>query len=563
MMRGPEYGAWTYFLHGRVWYNDPDPLYVRPALPLEHAQVICSWVALSGQMNSSSEEYAKLPPDRLDLLKRTMPSITSLANVVSRPVDLFENRVPGIWFVTSRRGAPRPAGANGHPLSDAPSELVGLFNWDGADKIFDESLAKIGLPDDTALIAFDYWSNALTPPFRNRLVHTLRPQSCAVLAVRPVLDRPQLISSSRHITQGLIDTRDVRWDAKTRTLSGTTDAVAGDRTELRILTYTLADASALTATAAAVTGANGYELTIAPGEGLVTRPDDAYTNANTPDAPFTTLEEPKTEEGLARVAFTCGASGPVAWRVTFSDTPAPAPVPAAHAAKAEMPDVYGPVLLTWQGNTRACEIRRDGHVIAPAALGGLWRDTRVASATTYRYEIIPCTLAGARGAAQAVTFTVPDIPQLGAAPPKPDVALDTLKPVKTAVGWGSFKVGTAHNGPLRLGEETYTSGVCIHADGSAVYARDPAWKRFVAVVGIDESQRAQDQSSIIFSVAVEAADGRRTLAVSPVIRFGQRERWHFDAALPADAERIVLLAESAGDGNKSDHGNWCDAGFLR
>lgn len=52
------------------------------------------------------------------------------------------------------------------------------------------------------------------------------------------------------------------------------------------------------------------------------------------------------------------------------------------------------------------------------------------------------------------------------------------------------------------------------------------------------------------------------LAVSPVIRFGQRERWHFDVALPKDAERIVLLAESAGDGNKSDHADWCDAGFL-
>ncbi len=53
------------------------------------------------------------------------------------------------------------------------------------------------------------------------------------------------------------------------------------------------------------------------------------------------------------------------------------------------------------------------------------------------------------------------------------------------------------------------------------------------------------------------------LAVSPVIRFGQRERWHFDVDLPKDAERIVLLSESAGDGNKSDHANWCDAGFLK
>lgn len=544
MMRGPESGAWNYFLHGRVWYNDPDPLYVRPSLPLSHAQVICSWVALSGQMNSSSEEYAKLPPERLDLLKRSMPSITSRTNIVSRPVDLFENRIPGIWHAT-----------------DGQRDVIGLFNWNSAEKSFDEPLAKLGIRGDGEHIAFDYWSNALTTPFKDRLVQTLLPQSCAVLAMRRVLDRPQLISSSRHITQGLIDVSEVIWNPATRTLSGVSQVVANDRTELRILTHATIPVGVVES--ATITGDNGYELTIAPGEGLVARPDNAYANANTPDAPMTMLFEPKSEEGLVRVAFICGTSGLVSWRVTFSDDPAPALVPTADAVNADMPDVYGPVLLSWQSNTRACEIRRDGEAVAPAALGGAWRDTRVVAKTTYRYEIIPYTLTGVRGEPRIVTFTVPEIPQLGAVPPKPDVPLGTLKPVATAVGWGSFKTGTALNGPLRLGNDTYASGVCIHADGYAIYARDLAWKRFVAVVGVDESQRPADQSSIIFSVAIEAADGRRVLATSPVIRFGQRERWHFNIALPADAQRVVLLSESAGDGNKSDHGNWCDAGFIQ
>jgi len=551
MLRGPEYGAWNYFLHRRVWYNDPDPLYVRASLPLEHAQALCSWVTLSGQMNSSSENYAALPPDRLDLLKRTMPSHSATA----RPVDLFENRIPALWLVTDPATAARPR-----------LDILGLFNWDSAEKTIDLPLAHAGLPADADLIAFDFWANALTPPFKGRLTHTLRPQSCAVLALRPVLDRPQVISTSRHITQGVIDLTQERWDSATRTLSGLSQTVANDRYELRILTHASGGAQGsargFALASVAITGPNGYDLTLAPGEGLVTRPDDAYANANTPGAPFTTLFEPQTEEGLLRVAFTCGSGGPVAWRVTFSAAPAPALVPAATSAKAEMPDIYGPVVLTWQANTRACEIRRDGAVVAPAALGGLWRDTRVESRAAYRYEITPYTLSGQRGPAQTVTFTVPAIPQLGDVPPKPAVPLDTLTPLKTAVGWGSFKRGTALNGPLRLGGETFASGVCIHADGHAVYARDPSWKRFVAVVGIDESQRPQNQSSVIFSVAVDAADGRRVLATSPVIRFGQRERWHFDTALPADAERVVLLAESAGDGNKSDHANWCDAGFL-
>ncbi len=548
MLRGPEFGAWQYFLNRRVWYNDPDPLYVRASLPLEHAQTIVSWVTLSGQMNSSSEEYAKLPADRLDLLKRTMPS----HRAVARPVDLFENRIPGIWLVTD-------AATSDHPRRDG----IGLFNWESKEKSFDEALAKIGVPGDGEFIAFDFWGNTLTPPFQGRLTRTLRPQSCAVLSVRPVADHPQLISTSRHITQGMVDVKQERWDAAARTLSGVSETVAGDPYELRILTYTGAATPVGAVVSASVTGPNGYELTIAPGEGVVARPDDAYSNANTPDAPMTRLFEPKTEEGLVRVAFTSGSGGPFAWKVTFSDKPAPALVPAAAALKAEMPDVYGPVVVSWSGNTRACELRRDGAVIASAAAGGVWRDARVQSEKSYRYEVTPRTLAGVRGEAQSVTFKVPAIPQLGAVPPKPEVKLDTLNPVRQAVGYGSLKKGSALNGPLRLGKETFASGICIHADGYAVYTRDPSWKRFVAVAGIDESQRPQEQSSVIFSVAVEAADGRRVLATSPVLRFGQRERWHFDLALPADAERVVLLTESAGDGNKSDHGDWCDAGFIK
>jgi hypothetical protein len=546
MMRGPEFGAWQYFLNGRVWYNDPDPLYVRPSLPLEHAQAICSWVTLSGQMNSSSENYAGLPADRLDMLTRTMPS----HHAVARPVDLFENRIPGVWLVTDTASGVR-------------RDVIGLFNWDNTEKAFDLSLAKIGLPASGEHIAFDFWSNALTPPFKDRLIQTLRPQSCQVLSTRTVADHPQLISTSRHITQGMIDVKEEKWDAKRRVLSGVSQTVAGDRYELRILTYTEAGATVGAVASVAITGPNGYELTIAPGDGLVTRPDDAYSNANTPGAPMTTLFEPKTEEGLVRVAFTSGTGGPIAWRVTFSGTPAPALVPAASALKVEMPDIYGPAVLSWQSNTRACEIRRDGHVVAPVAIGGAWRDSRVQSEATYRYEVIPYTLSGARGEPQSATFKVPAIPQLGDVPPKPDARLDSLKPLKTAVGWGSFKTGVSLNGPLRLGKETFASGICIHADGYATYTRDPAWRRFVAIVGIDESQRPQNQSSVIFSVAAEAADGRRVLATSPVIRFGQRERWHFNLELPKDAERVVLLTESAGDGNKSDHGDWCDAGFIK
>ena len=513
LLRGPEYGAWQYFLHGRVWYNDPDPLYVRASLSAAHARVIVSWVTLAGQMNSSSEEYAKLPPDRLDLLKRAMPSHRATA----RPVDLFENRIPSIWHV-----------------SDGTRDIIGLFNWDSTSKTFDYPLDKIGLDGNTPYIAFDFWANALTVPFTGRLRQTLPPQSCAVLAVRPVKDHPQLISTSRHITQGMVDvTREVYWDATSFTLWGHSEVVANDPYELRILTHTLS--------------------------GKTPAVEFVRVSLNDKDTDI----EYKTEEGLVRAIIESTENRLVRWSIRFSKTETATVItPSVKNVRAEYSDITAALTLRWEGSTRACEIKRDGQVAVPVALGSSWTDETIQGGKTYTYEVTPFTLDGTRGPAVSVSFTAPAIPQIGDVPPKPHVALGDLKPLQAVVGWGSFKVNTALNGPLTLGKDVYTSGVCIHADGHAVYARDPAYKRFVAVVGIDESQRPQDQSSIRFVVSGEAADGQRVLAASPVLRFGQRERWHFDVALPDDIEKVVLTSESAGDGNKSDHGNWCDAGFI-
>jgi hypothetical protein len=218
LVRGPTFGSRTYFLHGRVWYNDPDPVYVRPDVPLDHARLICSWVAISGQLNISSEDFPGLPPERLDLLKRTMPN----HGLRPRPADLFDNDPPRLWLLTDERRAPR-------------RDVIALYNWDTAKAAdFDYPLDRLGLAGDRTYVAFDYWDNILLPPFQGRLRLSVPKQSCRILAVRVALDRPQLLSTSRHITQGMVDVLEEKWDALTNTLSGKSRVVAGDPYEMRI-----------------------------------------------------------------------------------------------------------------------------------------------------------------------------------------------------------------------------------------------------------------------------------------------------------------------------------------
>jgi len=218
MVRGPFSGGNLYFLHGRVWYNDPDPVYVRPSVPIEQARALVSWVALTGQLNASSYDYAKLPADRLDLLKRSMPA----HRLRARPVDLFEQNTPRVWLLTDDRATPR-------------RDVLGLFNWYPKKPVrFAETPERIGLPKADAYVGFDYWRDEFVGPVRGTLEMPVPAASCRILSLRPASDRPQVVGTSRHITQGILDLTGERWDAAARTLHGTSRLVGGDRYEVRI-----------------------------------------------------------------------------------------------------------------------------------------------------------------------------------------------------------------------------------------------------------------------------------------------------------------------------------------
>ena len=153
----------------------------------------------------------------------------------------------------------------------------------------------------------------------------------------------------------------------------------------------------------------------------------------------------------------------------------------------------------------------------------------------------------------------------GLVPPAPMVRIETLKPVKQKTGWGNgIRLGKGYDGAIRIQNNTYKGGMAIHGPGFATFERKPEWKRVVAVVGIDESQRVQDQSSVVFKIVGVAKDGKKEteLATSPHMMFGGTERWHFNVELPAEAAFVKFVVTDAGDGDKSDHGDWAECGFL-
>lgn len=216
LCRGPVRGTARYFYNGRVWYNDPDPVYVRDSIPLAHAQTICSWAALSGQLYAFSDWLPGLSEVRVDVLRRTMAPHRRYAE--ARPVDLFESKLANVWS-----------------LGEGESRVFGVFNWERRQTLHvDYPAAYAGLDPEQTYVGYDFWNRVWVRPFKGAFRTDLDPTSCRVIAVAPYGARPVLVSTSHHVCAPLLGVRGVAWDAAARTLSGEVDAVKGERYELRV-----------------------------------------------------------------------------------------------------------------------------------------------------------------------------------------------------------------------------------------------------------------------------------------------------------------------------------------
>ncbi len=300
VLTGPTFGTRNYFLHGRVWYNDPDPIYVRTSLSVEQVRVSCSWAGVTGQLTLGSDDLERLPPERIHILQRVMPA----HGLQARPVDWLDEPLPRIWLVSDEKHTPR-------------RDVIGLFNWGDAPHGFDCSWERIGLPPEGRYLAFDFWADAMLPPLERALKITLPPQSCAVLAVRAVADHPQVLSTSRHVTQGMVDVVSERWDGQTRKLAGVSRVVGGDDYELRIATYT---------------------------SGGIWQVAAAEVSEEDRSAGVTVAVREKA--GLVRATIRSPSSRDVHWQVTFDAGTKPEPDPAPVTdLKAEAVGPFDPVTL--------------------------------------------------------------------------------------------------------------------------------------------------------------------------------------------------------------------------
>lgn len=194
---------------------------------LAEARTVVSFVSLTGVAYSLGSIMPDLTDERVDLLRKTLPTMPIL------PVDLFSRGTDMEWD-KFKHVTPDDYIHNYPEILDlkvnAPAgvyDVVALTNWRSWDELQELSFSeKLGLDAGTSYIAFDFWNQKIYGVFQDRMRVDIAPHDTRVFQLHPLLNRPQLVGTSRHIS-GAYSILNVSWDNSTHTLHGASQAVAG------------------------------------------------------------------------------------------------------------------------------------------------------------------------------------------------------------------------------------------------------------------------------------------------------------------------------------------------
>ena len=226
---GPDLFAWErycqtlgrirsfYPLHNNALMVDPDCVVLRDEYSTpEQAKSRLATVSMLGLPLTFGDDLTALPGDRVDLLKRALPVMKV------RPSDL------------------NPA------VSDEVSQLIVqqiAMPWEnytvlGLQNLTDQPISRdLSLEADLRIpngeyFAIDFFSGELIPVCHGGLTLGVSPYDTRVVAVRRRLDRPQILSTSRHLTQGAAEIVDTFFEDST--LCITSELVGGDEYKVTV-----------------------------------------------------------------------------------------------------------------------------------------------------------------------------------------------------------------------------------------------------------------------------------------------------------------------------------------
>lgn len=208
-----------YALHSNTVFCDPDCVVLRDEYStLEQAKSRVLPVSLLGLPLNFGDELTRLPEERLELLRRALPTVNA------HPTDFNTAVSDGkTQLVVLKIALPYESYA-----------VAALVNLTDTERSRDVSLSESLRLEDGGYLIYDYFADGLLGIFDESIYMTVKPYDTRLVAVRRVTGVPQIVSSSRHFTQGATDILNADWCEDDLTLKVTARLVKEDVYRLSI-----------------------------------------------------------------------------------------------------------------------------------------------------------------------------------------------------------------------------------------------------------------------------------------------------------------------------------------
>lgn len=195
---------------------------------LAEARTLVSYVSLTGVAYPLASVMQELPEERVKLLRATMPTLPIY------PIDLFSRGTESSWL---KFRTERPDTYIHHypdvldlkvNASGGIYDVAAETNWRSETTERNLDFAnQLGLPKGQRYVVFDFWKQRPVGVFRDELDLQVEPHDTVVLLIHRLLDRPQLIANSRHIS-GSYSVIHQEWNGTRKELSGQSTPIPGE-----------------------------------------------------------------------------------------------------------------------------------------------------------------------------------------------------------------------------------------------------------------------------------------------------------------------------------------------
>jgi hypothetical protein len=400
-------------------------------------------------------------------------------------------------------------------------DVVGVFNFDEArTRPTYVSWKDLGLPEEKPVHVYDFWNREYLGAWKNGISLDLAPTSSRVLTLLPEAVQPQLISTSRHLTQGWVDLVSHNYNPATNSYRGKSKVIRNDPYELRFVFPNGRNFIIKSASARSVAGNLPVKIS--------------------------------NHQGWATVEFTTPRTTDVTWNVVF----APAefyrfPVREPQNLWLERAGLDG-ANLRWSVPHQPAagyQVTLNGTLLG-ATTTQVFSLTNLRPNTNYTAEVRTAWQDGRISEKKAeLKFTLNQI--LPA-----EVFLSEVDPLRLTPGWRQTELNRNFNSNgLSIGGRPFEKGIGMPTNSEIEFELNGAYDNFKALVGIDDEHNNKD--SVVEFVVL--GDGKELWKSSGLKKEDGAKSVSVDVK---NVRRLMLRVRRVGEGGRV-HADWGDARLVK